>query len=130
MNHDCRSTVLFSLFVNTVSSSGIVQLGDGDNTDMTSQALAVQRAVANVQKDEFFFESYPLFYLPKLVPGAQVPVRFTSDSPFPVLRVGCIYSLGVSSSSTLRVGCSGPVQGISRIKHIRNFNQPGQEPEI
>jgi len=130
MNHDRRTTTLFSLFVNTVSSSGIVQLGDGDNTDMTSKALAVQRAVANVQKDEFFFESYPLFYFPKLVPSAEVPVSFRSESLFPVLRVGCIYALGVSSSSTLRAGCSGQVQGISRIKHIRNFNQPRQVPGI
>ncbi|MFB9277865.1 spore germination protein GerPE [Cohnella cellulosilytica] len=125
MSYDCRNTTLLRLFVNTVSSSGIVQLGDGGNTEMSSWAIAVQRAVANFEDDEFFFESYPIFYLPKLVPAAEVPVSFKSESPWPTQHVGCVRSLGVSSSSTLRVGCSGPVEGVSRIKHIRHFNQPG-----
>ena len=122
MNRDPRSTTLLSLFVNTVSSSGVVHLGDGQGTNMASRALAVQRAIANFQDDEFFFESYPIFYLPQPVPEAEVPVRFRSESPWPTLQVGCVYALGVSSSSTFRVGCSGPVQGVTRIKHIRHFN--------
>ncbi len=129
MSHDCRSTILIRLFVNTVSDAGIVQIGDGENTDMSSRAIAVQRAIANFEDDEFAFESYPIFYLPKLVPEAEVPVDFRSESPWPTLHIGSVRALGVSSSSTLRVGCSGPVQGISRIKHIRHFNQPGYSPK-
>jgi len=123
MTIECRSTTLVTLFVNTVSSSGFLQLGDGGKTGMNSKALAVQKAIPNFEDDEFHFESYPLYYLPKLVPtNGAVPVEFRSESPWPTLQVGCIYALGVSSSSTFRVGCSGPVQGESRIKHIRYFN--------
>jgi len=124
MSPCCRSTMLLSLYVNTVSSSGIVHFGDlRGRTDMTSKALAVQRAVPNYEEsDDFDFAAYPIFFKPTLTLEEGAPVRFDSESPWPTLRVDFLYALGVSSSSTLRVGCSGPVQGISRIKHIRNFN--------
>ncbi|MFC4302683.1 spore germination protein GerPE [Cohnella boryungensis] len=123
MSLSCRSVTIATLYVNTVSSSGIVHLGDGEGTDMDSKALAVQQAITNYTEDEFYLESYPLFYLPKLTLKPCSPVRFSSVSPWPTLRVGALYSLGVSSSSILRAGCSGPVQGESRIKHFRYFNQ-------
>ncbi|MFC4599230.1 spore germination protein GerPE [Cohnella hongkongensis] len=128
MSYDCRSTTLLSLFVNTVSASGVVHLGDGGETNMASWAIAVQRAIANVKEDEFFFASYPLFYLPELVPEARPQVAFRSESPWPTLQIGSIRTFGVSSSSILRAGCSGPVRGVSRIKHIRHFNNPAALP--
>jgi len=119
----CRSAAMLGLYVNTVSSSGVTHLGDiRGKTDMASKALAVQKAVPNNEDDEFRFASYALFYKPKLALEENVPVLFRSESPWPTIQVDFVYSLGVSSSSTLRVGCGGPVEGISRIKHIRYFN--------
>ncbi|TVY04420.1 spore germination protein GerPE [Cohnella terricola] len=123
MSLQCRTTIVAALYVNTVSSSGTLQLGDGDRTDMKTKALAVQKAIPNFIKDEFRYASYPLFFLPKLtLKQPCVSVNMTSVSPWPTIQVGPVYMLGISSSSIMRVGCGGPLQGSSRIKHIRDFN--------
>ncbi|WP_239613795.1 spore germination protein GerPE [Cohnella mopanensis] len=123
MSIEYRSTTLGWLFVNTVSSSGIVHLGDGKNNNLTSKALAIQRAVPNNIEDEFRFASYRIFGLPKLTLLPCGTVDFQSWSSFPSIRVGSVRALGVSASSLLQVGNGGPLQGVSRIKHIRNFNK-------
>lgn len=117
-----RSTTLTSLFVNTVSSAGIVQLGDSEEINLKSKALAVQRAIPNFEDDEFRFASYPIFFLPKLTLQPCVSVNFRVCSTASNMRVASVSSLGVSASSLLRVGTGGPLQAESRIKHIRHFN--------
>lgn len=124
MSIQSRNTTLKCLFVNTVSTSGIVQFGDNQETNLKSKALAVQRAIPNYEDDEFRFASYPIFSLPKLTLEPCATVNFTSCSPASNsnFRVGFVRTLGVSASSLLRVGTSGPLQAESRIKHIRQYN--------
>ncbi|RKP57202.1 spore germination protein GerPE [Cohnella endophytica] len=122
MTLQCRNANVGWLFVNTVSSAGIVQLGDGEGTTQKSKALAVQSAIPTHEADEFKFAAYPLYYLPKLSLKPCVPVTFRSRSPWPTIQIGSIRTLGVSSSSLLRIGCSGPVEGENRIKDFRQFN--------
>jgi spore germination protein PE len=122
MSIQCRNTTLLRLFVNTVSNSGIVQLGDVNETSQRSKALAIQRAIANYEEDEFHFASYELYYLPKKTLQPCVPVNFQSCSPLPNINIGFVRAVGVSASSILRVGCGGPLRAESRIKHIRQFN--------
>lgn len=124
MSLQSRNTTLNCIFVNTVSTSGMVQFGDNQETNLKSRALAVQRAIANYEDDEFRFASYPIFSLPKLTLEPCVSVSFISCSPQPNanIRVGFVRTLGVSASSLLRVGTSGPIQAESRIKHIRQYN--------
>ncbi|QMV44216.1 spore germination protein GerPE [Cohnella cholangitidis] len=125
MSIQYRCTTLACLFVNTVSSSSTVQLGDGRKNDLTSKALAIQRAVPNNVEDEYRFASYRIFSLPKLTLLPCANVRFQSRSPLPCLEVGSVRTLGVSASSILRVGNTGPLQAVARIKHIRHFNDRG-----
>jgi spore germination protein PE len=99
-----------------------VQLGDSRKNDLSSKALAIQRAVPNNSEDEYRFASYRIFSLPKLTLLPCATVDFQSQSPLPCLQVGSVRTLGVSASSLLRVGNGGPLQAITRIKHIRHFN--------
>ncbi|WP_130608115.1 spore germination protein GerPE [Cohnella abietis] len=124
MSLTCRRTTLRCLFVNTVSTSGIVQLGDTCEVSLTSKALAVQRAIPDFQNDEFRFASYSIFTRPKLTLQPCNSVAFNSECPLSNIHVGEVRTLGVSASSILRVGCGGPLQAISRIKHIRQYNDP------
>ncbi|MFC5467921.1 spore germination protein GerPE [Cohnella suwonensis] len=118
-----RASIIGCVFVNTVSSSGIVQFGDGGASTLRTKALAVQRKISNYADDEFKFESYPLFYMPRLRLEPCDEVAFDSRSTdCPDIRVGWMYMLGVSSSSLLRAGSGGPVDAESRIKNIRHFN--------
>lgn len=121
MSTQTRTTILGCMFLNTVSSSSVVEFGDSGEADLTSRVLAIQRAIPNYEEDEFRFAAYPIFFLPKLTLQPCTEVSFHSCSPSPI-QVGSIRSLGVSASSLLRVGCGGPLQAESRIKHIRHFN--------
>ncbi|WP_256757134.1 spore germination protein GerPE [Cohnella sp. WQ 127256] len=125
MSIQYRCVMLSCLFVNTVSSSGVVQLGDSDKVTQFSRAIAVQRAIPNYEDDEFRFASYPLFLLPKQSLQPCKTVQFQSQSPFPTLQVGFVRTLGVSASSQLRVGNGGPLVAETRIKHIRQYNNLG-----
>ncbi|MCD9021375.1 spore germination protein GerPE [Cohnella silvisoli] len=122
MSLQCRNTTLGRLFVNTISSSGIVQLGDNKNSTLTSRVLAVQRAIPDFEGDEYRFASYPIFYLPRLTLQPCVAVAFHSCSSLPNIQVGSLETIGVDSSSLLRVGCGGPLLAESRIINIRHFN--------
>lgn len=117
-----RNTLLGNLLLNTVSSAGIVQLGDHVQADLTSHAIAVQRAIPNFMDDEYRFASYSLFTRPILTLQTDVNVIFQSRSPVQEIRVGAVRALGVSSSSLLHAGCGGPLRAETRIKHIRHFN--------
>jgi spore germination protein PE len=122
MGLQCRNTTLGSLYVNSVSSSSIVQLGDNDFSTLSNKVLAVQRAIPNFEDDEFRFASYRIYFLPKLTLQPCVAVAFQSCSSLPNIQVGTVYLLGVTASSNLRVGCGGPLIAESRIKDIRQFN--------
>ncbi|XID94098.1 spore germination protein GerPE [Paenibacillaceae bacterium WGS1546] len=122
MSLSCRTSIVGWIYVNSIGSSGTMQLGDGGKTDLKSKALAVQRAIPNNFDDEFRFASYPLFYKPALRLLPSQAVVMNSASSWPTINIGSIYALGVSDSALLRAGCGGPVRAESRIKHIRNFN--------
>ncbi len=122
MSIECRNTAVANLFVNSVSSSSIVQMGDNGYSKLTSRAIAVARAIPNYVDDEFRFAAYPIFFLPRLTPKPCFTVSFQSRSPLSGIRVGSVRTLGVAASSLLRAGCGGPLQAEARIKHIRHFN--------
>ncbi|THF72594.1 spore germination protein GerPE [Cohnella fermenti] len=123
MTLTCRLVTAGFVYVNTVSSSGIVQFGDAAGaTTSTNRLIAVQRAVPIYDKDETRFSAYPLFYKLKLQPGGEPPARLNSSSAGSPIRVGNVCVLGISTSSVLRFGCSGPIGGESRIVNIRQFN--------
>ncbi|MFC5403976.1 spore germination protein GerPE [Cohnella soli] len=123
MSIEPRTSKIGCVFVNTVSTSGIVQFGDGGTSTLRSKAIAVQRKIANFLDDEFKFETYPIFYKPRLRLVQCDQVSFVSRSTdCPDIRVGWMYMLGVSASSLFRAGYSGPIDAEARIKHIRHFN--------
>lgn len=122
MSIQCRCTKLGSLFVNTISQSAIVQLGDSDSVKLTTRALAVQRAIPDSKADEFRFASYPIFFRPPFTIQLPPVTTFNSNSPLAEIRIDSVETLGVAASSYLRVGCGGPLKGETRIKHIRHFN--------
>jgi spore germination protein PE len=122
MSIQCRNTSLVNLFVNTVSSTGNVHLGDHSGAALRSRVLAVARAITNYEENDFLFASYRIFFLPKKTLKPLVTVAFQSRSPLPNIQVGSVKSVGVSSASLLRVGCGGPHVAEARVKDIRFFN--------
>lgn len=117
-----RCTIVGSLFLNTVSSSAIVQLGDHASVQLKSRAIAVQRAIPNFEKDEFRFAAYPIFFREAITLTPCRPIQFQSCPSTSNIRIGAVESLGVSAASYLRAGCGGALSAVSRVKHIRHFN--------
>jgi Protein of unknown function (DUF2772). len=130
MSLACRLTTAGYVYLNTLSSSSVTQFGDArGSTKQKNRVIAVQRAIPDSYKDETRFASYPLFFKTLLNPGSEPPVRMNSASGGVPIRIGSVYVLGITASSVMRLGCSGPVQGESRIVNIRQFNDPARVPE-
>lgn len=122
MRAPSRVTILGQLFVNTVSTAAVVQLGDTGETKLTSRALAIQRAIPTYYGDELRFAAYSIF---NRVPHIAEPYRVVQVrrcAVKPDINIGALESLGVAASSLLRVGSGGPLTSEVRIKHIRQFN--------
>ncbi|MFC5531395.1 spore germination protein GerPE [Cohnella yongneupensis] len=117
-----RSTNIGWMNLNTVSSSGVAQFGDNGTTELTSRALAVQRAVANYSHDETRFAAYEIFARPAYNLDTCVQVAFHKTDCVPEIRIGYIDVTAISSAALLRAGIGGPLLATTRIKHIRNFN--------
>lgn len=126
MTKPTRGTKIGRLFVNTVGTSSVAHLGDnGGSTDLKSRAIAVQRAVPEFDHDETRFAAYKLFTRPVYQLETGINVELRTEGCAPDIRIGCIDVTALSSASLLRAGCGGPLSATARIKHIRQFNQPG-----
>jgi Protein of unknown function (DUF2772). len=126
MRNESRTTRIGCVVLNTVGSSSIAHFGDNETTSLKSRAIAVQRAIANVEKDEFRFASYGIFARPllQLSTGVTVETRMADRCP-PDIEIGCLDVTALSSSALLRAGCGGPLTAQTRVLHIRHFNYPG-----
>ena len=119
-----RYTAVGSIKINAVSAASVVQFGDTRGpVRLFDRVLAIQRAIANFERDELTFESYPLFFLPSPVPATPPPVQYRSEAPKGRILVGPVRVNGVSNSCFIRAGNGGgPHIAESRIVNIRHFN--------
>ncbi|WP_235918122.1 spore germination protein GerPE [Paenibacillus lutrae] len=107
-----------------VADSAVFQIGDNQGIYTRYRALALQREVPNFIEEEGTFEAYPVFIEP--FPDIRFPPGATkTTSQAGAIQVGSVKVLGVSASSVMQIGGSGPVRMESRIKHIRQIRPPG-----
>ncbi|MFE6797839.1 spore germination protein GerPE [Paenibacillus chitinolyticus] len=108
----------------SVSSAAVFQIGDNGGIHTRFRALALQREIPVYLGDEGSFEAYPIFARPH--PEVQFPPEAEKTTRnLGTIQVGPVKVLGVSASSVMQVGGSGPVSLQSRIKHIRQFRPIG-----
>ncbi|HZG57118.1 spore germination protein GerPE [Paenibacillus sp.] len=119
MRRAARSSIVAEVYVNSVSSSSIVLIGDGRRIDARSRAIAVKREIPVYLGDEGDFGHYPLF-------GAAIPAPPELPAPADAavrqegaIRVGRLTVLAVSSASVLQLGSTGDVKGEARAKQFR-----------
>ncbi|WP_335870070.1 spore germination protein GerPE [Bacillus sp. 2205SS5-2] len=108
--------------------SSVLQIGDTRYLDGKSKVLAVQR------EQEIFFGNegddlyqYPVFY--EQIPFLTLPppTNISILNQKPVINVGIIDIIGVSTTGIVHIGNLGDVRLESRIKHIRQLeNQNGE----
>ncbi len=116
-----RISVVDLIYVNSVSFSSILEIGDSKKITPVSQALAVQREVPLFFTNEGDFSQYPLFSreLPKVKVTETVNMEIFNQNP--VIKVDSIKVNGVSSAAVMQIGSTGTIHTESKVKHIRKL---------
>lgn len=122
-----RLSIVDGVYMNDVSSSSAVHIGDNFRTTLVSQALAVQREVPYYSGNEGSLAPFPFYRRPIPLPQPGEPVHMSVNNWGSCIRVGVIRILGVSSSAALHIGSNRCVEAVSRIKHFRQFVSPDPE---
>ncbi|WP_108670108.1 spore germination protein GerPE [Peribacillus acanthi] len=115
-----RSSKVERLTVKLVSFSSTLQLGDVSFIDGASTALAVQREAEQYigLEGEVITFTNP----PPILPITEKLIM-TKINKNPIIQVGQIDVLGVSSASVLGVGNVGDVRMQVRVRHIRQLEE-------
>jgi spore germination protein PE len=116
-----RTSKVDFLKVNSGALSSVIQIGDSSVINCLTNAIAVQR-----QRELFFgnegnFAAYDIFNISLLPSPIEEQINIRSTSLNPLIKVGSIRLIAISSASVLHIGSTEHVQGESRIKHIRHL---------
>ncbi|MBT2640620.1 spore germination protein GerPE [Bacillus sp. ISL-41] len=117
-----RTTCVDHIKIDSVSFSSIFQIGDSQQIQALSRALAVQREAEIFFDNEGNYDAFPVFSeaIP-FQPAEEESVNFSSQNLNPVLKVRNIDILGTSSSSVVHLGNSHNISMEARVKHIRQL---------
>lgn len=121
-----RVSSVGGILVRSVLFSSTVLLGDSVNLFGYSRALAVQREREIFFGDEGNF-NHRVFFQPLYLADIYEPVNTFTFNQKPVIKVGTIDIKGISSASVLQVGSTAHIKMESRIKHIRQLEDQGQQ---
>ncbi|WP_313959694.1 MULTISPECIES: spore germination protein GerPE [Bacillaceae] len=107
--------------IDSVIFSSVFQIGDSQQIQAFSRALAVQREREVFYENEGAFSAYPIFSEPITFQPDVETINSSTHNVNPVLKVRSINILGVSSSSVVHLGNTCNVSMEARVKHIRHL---------
>jgi spore germination protein PE len=126
-----RITCVDHIKIDSVSFSSIFQIGDSEQIQAFSRALAVQREAEIFFDNEGNFDAFSVFSEAIPFQPADEEIVFSTHNLNPVLKVRNIDILGASSSSIVHLGNSCNIAMEARVKHIRQLlpriNKSGEE---
>jgi len=119
-------SLINNLSITTVSSTSVIQVGDSVTAHSSANVLAVQRQEEQFYQNEAPFTMYPIFSRP-LAP----PLNCDSHSLFCSSKntVQFFDLKALASSSIIHVGDSSSIRMVTRVKHIRQIDDPLDEKE-
>ncbi|MEI4791020.1 spore germination protein GerPE [Bacillus sp. FJAT-53060] len=117
--------------VNSIGISSIVQIGDTQELCPKVKVLAVQRTISlfygnegenlNTKEFEVYYQPIPL-----MLPERSVRTAFYHEKP--LIKVSSIHVEGVSSSSIYQIGSTHGINGVARVRHIRQLISSNDSP--
>lgn len=116
-----RTSIVPTIFINSIAFSSIFEIGDANRVDANSQAIAVQREYPLFVEDEADFASYQIFSEIIPLPTSYGKVTSTFIHENPIIKVQSLNITGVSNASIVQVGSSKTVNAEARVKHIRQL---------
>jgi spore germination protein PE len=124
-----RTANVHSISINSLGSSSCLQIGDSIEIHNVTHALAVQRERELFFENEGDLRAFSIFNrLQPLTPSVD-DVEMQTTSLHPIIKVGKIDVLALSSSAILHIGNSEHIQSETRIKHIRQVETVGNQSE-
>jgi spore germination protein PE len=114
--------------LNTMTFSGIFNIGDTVYFTPRSNAIAVQRE-GNVWNGNYGvqFEWYSVFQRPAKWIENPLPVVSETNHHNGIISVNCVSILGVTQSAGVQFGGIDYIDSESRIKHIRSIKEEGEK---
>jgi len=120
------SSLISNLSILTVSSTSVIQIGDSVTSDSYANVLAIQRQEEKFYGSEAPFSMYSIFSRPPHIPlQCEEHTLFCSSKNY----VQTFDLKGLATSSIIHVGDSRSMRMITRLKHIRQIEEPLNEEE-
>ncbi|MFD2924291.1 spore germination protein GerPE [Halobacillus naozhouensis] len=116
---DKRLAVAHTAQVNSVTIGSGLLIGDVNQLNPRSRAIAVQREGPHTIEDHVSFTTYPIF---QREPSPMLPPLTISSSFHHVDHEICVDSmfiLGASTASAIQIGGIDHIDAHARVKHIR-----------
>ncbi|SFS60914.1 spore germination protein GerPE [Paenibacillus sp. BC26] len=126
-DYPVRVSEVGGLYLTSVGSASVVQIGDRAEVNASLRALAVQRAADHIESGKVYFESYSIFdratpsWDPLGIASDDVPAFIRTTNLKPTISVGCIEIIAVSSAANVLIGNGLKMRAESRVKHIRQY---------
>lgn len=98
-----------------------IQIGDSNEISGFTRAIAIQRQREVYYSFEADFSLFNIFSYPLVSPPIDEPITIHTTNVNPVIKVGTLDVLAVSSSSFLHIGSTERVGLEARILHIRQI---------
>ncbi|EXX85775.1 spore gernimation protein [Paenibacillus darwinianus] len=115
-----RLSLVGTVKIRTILFSAIFQAGDNLVIAPSSSVFAVQREVPTYLGNEGNFND-PLFTAPIPRPIQDEQVQVSIRNVKPLIQVGSLDIIGVSTASVVQIGSNRLIQAESRMKHIRQL---------
>ncbi|MFD1850035.1 spore germination protein GerPE [Oceanobacillus bengalensis] len=117
-----RTSIVNNIRVTAISNSAIFNIGDSNQSNIKTKAIAVQKegTLANLDLD---FDDYLLFNRRAKWPNLKSTVIKKTYNHNEDIYVQQIAAIGVSSSSVLQIGNMNHIRADSRIKHFRMLEE-------
>lgn len=116
-----RTSKVNSLKVRIAGLNSVIQIGDSSRINGFARVIAIQRQKELFFSNEASFDSYPFFSYPLPLPAIYEPIAICSTALKPLIKVGNIDIIAISSGSVVHIGSTEHFQAESRAMHIRQL---------
>lgn len=125
-----RTTKVDNININSIGSASVFQIGDSQIIQCLTCALVVQREKELFFGNEGNLNSYPIFNRSIRDHPVHETISMKTTALTPIIQVGDVDVLAVSSSAVIHIGNSEQIRAESRIKHIRHLESGESTPSI
>lgn len=115
-------SVVHQASVVSMGISGVFQIGDTNQMELKSRALAVHRETSTFLTREGNLEGFAIFTDDKItIPSRKTNVKMTVINENPFIEVDCVKVYSLLNAACWQIGSVDYVFSNARIKQIRQF---------